>query len=257
MLRQIIKRWVLISLSLVHFKFTSRVIKVLQQSIGFGFDSGIKHEVEQFLEELDKFNLVKPVVLDVGANIGDWSKLVTSKLARVEIHAFEPSRETFLALKDAAKALPNVHIHNFGCGAEDSSRDLYFDEIKSGMASLSKRNLKHLNINFENFESVEIRRLDNFLNNSSIKPDGIKIDVEGHELEVLKGLGGCINELKVIQFEFGGTDIDSRVFFRDFCATFLYEGEEICVGGRRLYACIRSLSHTRPLFPHVPSSPSL
>jgi hypothetical protein len=84
------------------------------------------------------------------------------------------------------------------------------------MASLSQRNLKHLNIEFEKFENVAIRRLDDFFVETSIKPNFFKIDVEGHELAVLIGLGDYINDLKVIQFEFGGTDIDSRVLFQDF-----------------------------------------
>ena len=52
--------------------------------------------------------------------------------------------------------------------------------MKSRMASLLKRNLRLLDINFEVFESLEIRRLDIFLINSSFKPVGFKIDVEGH-----------------------------------------------------------------------------
>lgn len=78
------------------------------------------------------------------------------------------------------------------------------------------RNLKHINLDFDKSENVEIRRLDSFLEQNSLKPDFFKIDVEGHELSVLEGLGALIKELKVIQFEFGGTDIDSRVFFQDF-----------------------------------------
>ena len=220
MLKQRVDRLVLKLLSLVNLGVTTRIIRVLQQSIGFGFDSGIKNEVNHFLKELKKFNVAKPIILDVGANIGNWSKLVNSQLMSCEIHAFEPSRETFFVLAEFAKSVPNVQIYNFACGDENTSRNLYYDEVKSGMASLSKRNLKHLNINFEKFESVEIQRLDTFLNNSAIKPDALKIDVEGHELEVLKGLGEHIYRLKVIQFEFGGTDIDSRVFFHDFWSFF-------------------------------------
>ncbi len=203
-------------LSVIHPGITTRMIRALQQSIGFGFDSGIENEVNQFLEELNKFKLVKPVILDVGANIGIWSKLVNSSLVSCEIHAFEPSKETFFALEESVSGIPNIHVYNFGCGEETTSEILYYDEVKSGKASLSKRDLRHLNINFEEFESVEIRRLDTFLSLSSIKPDGLKIDVEGHELAVLKGLGDHLYNLKVIQFEFGGTDIDSRVFFHDF-----------------------------------------
>ena len=163
----------------------------------------------------------KPVlILDVGANIGNWSRLVNSQLTNCEIYAFEPSRETFLALAEFANDEPNIHIHNFGCGERDASQNLYYDELKSGMASLSKRDLRHLNIDFEEFESVDIRRLDTFLSDLSLKPDAVKIDVEGHELAVLKGLGDLICGFKVIQFEFGGTDIDSRIFFRDFWTFF-------------------------------------
>jgi FkbM family methyltransferase len=211
-----LKKWVLKLIAVIHPGVTTRMIRVLEQSIGFGFDSGIENEVNQFLKELNKFKLVDPIILDVGANIGTWSKLINSALISSEIHAFEPSRQTFFALEESVSGIPNIHAYNFGCGEESTSQILYYDEVKSGMASLSKRDLRHLNINFEEFESVEIRRLDTFLSRSSIKPDDLKIDVEGHELAVLKGLGDHVYNLKVIQFEFGGTDIDSRVFFHDF-----------------------------------------
>ena len=44
----------------------------------------------------------------------------------------------------------------------------------------------------------------------------MKIDVEGHELDVLKGFGDLIVKTKLVQFEFGGTNIDTRTFFQDF-----------------------------------------
>ena len=46
--------------------------------------------------------------------------------------------------------------------------------------------------------------------------DFIKIDTEGNEYEVIKGLGNSIKLVKVIQFEFGGCNIDSRTYFQDF-----------------------------------------
>jgi FkbM family methyltransferase len=241
-------RLVLKFLSFINLGVRTRIIRVLQQSIGFGFDSGIKNEVNQFLKELKNFDIDKPIILDVGANIGNWSKLVNAQLVRCEIHAFEPSRETFFELAEFAKSVPNVQIHNFACGDENTSRNLYYDEVKSGMASLSKRNLKHLNIDFEKFESVEIRRLDSFLSNSSIKPDGLKIDVEGHELEVLKGLGEHIYGLKVIQFEFGGTDIDSRIFFRDFWSFFEDKGFDLYRLSPRGKISVSSFQETDEVF---------
>ena len=47
-------------------------------------------------------------------------------------------------------------------------------------------------------------------------PSIIKIDVEGNELDVLKGASDFLKDVKVIQFEFGGSNIDSRTFFQDY-----------------------------------------
>ncbi|WP_445778772.1 hypothetical protein [Shewanella sp.] len=44
----------------------------------------------------------------------------------------------------------------------------------------------------------------------------IKIDIEGHELSVLKVFGAAIEATKVIQFEFGDCNIDTRTYFQDF-----------------------------------------
>jgi hypothetical protein len=48
--------------------------------------------------------------------------------------------------------------------------------------------------------------------------DFIKVDVEGHELAVLQGMTGLLDDRAVaaIQLEFDGTDVDSRTFVRDF-----------------------------------------
>jgi hypothetical protein len=44
----------------------------------------------------------------------------------------------------------------------------------------------------------------------------VKIDIEGHELSALRGFGSALDSTRVLQFEFGGTDIDTRTFFQDF-----------------------------------------
>lgn len=53
----------------IHPKVLNILIRVFQQSAGFGFDSGLKNETKQFANEVLKFNLENPIILDVGANI--------------------------------------------------------------------------------------------------------------------------------------------------------------------------------------------
>ncbi len=47
-------------------------------------------------------------------------------------------------------------------------------------------------------------------------PNVLKMDVEGHELEVLLGSTQLLDNIEIIQFEMGGTNISSRTYFLDF-----------------------------------------
>ena len=53
------------------------------------------------------------------------------------------------------------------------------------------------------------------------------MDIEGHELDALRGFGEALKHIDVIQFEFGGCNIDTRTFFQDFWYFFQKEGFEI------------------------------
>ena len=63
------------------------------------------------------------------------------------------------------------------------------------------------------------KTLDGFCAEHDIQEIGyLKIDVEGHELSVLRGAQGMLSKKRVrfVQFEFGEANIDSRTFMRDF-----------------------------------------
>ena len=57
--------------------------------------------------------------------------------------------------------------------------------------------------------------------------DICKIDIEGHELDALVGFGEAIKHISVIQFEFGGCNIDTRTFFQDFWYFFQEKGFDL------------------------------
>jgi len=95
---------------------------------------------------------------------------------------------------------------------------LYSNYEGSGLSSLFKRKLDHFNIPFNLEEIVDTIKFEDywsvFLGGNFV--DLVKIDVEGNELNVLEGFGNAIFAVGAIQFEFGGTSIDARIFFRDF-----------------------------------------
>ncbi len=96
---------------------------------------------------------------------------------------------------------------------------MFSDREKSGLASLYQRQLDYFGIDFSKKETVILSTIDNYCNENKIdRIDLLKLDVEGHELKILKGASQMLAENKIsnIQVEFGGCNLDSRTYFRDF-----------------------------------------
>lgn len=160
------------------------------------------------------------ILFDVGANIGDYTLLLKEVFGNNSmVYSFEPAKNTFHELESNLTGQTNVRLCNFGLGEERTRLTLYSTPASSCLSSLYHRKLDHYNIQMDQIEKVEIRTVDDFCSENDIRHIHLlKLDVEGHEIKVLKGASNMINSGKIdfIQFEFGGTDIDSRVFFQDF-----------------------------------------
>jgi len=156
------------------------------------------------------------VVFDIGANIGEWSKYCLGISPQVELHLFEPSLLTYNELLKNTWS-NNVHLNNFGLGEKEETLNLNIFDDASGMNSLYARSgIGHHQI--VKTESVKIRTVDDYCNQHNIhRIDFMKIDVEGHELWVLKGAKQMLTEKRIsmIQFEYGGCNLDARVYLRD------------------------------------------
>ena len=71
----------------------------------------------------------------------------------------------------------------------------------------------------ENTETIKLTTLDEYCVKNNIDwIDYLKMDVEGHEHDVLLGSKNMLESKKIgiIQYEFGGCNIDSRTYFQDF-----------------------------------------
>ena len=162
-----------------------------------------------------------PVLFDVGANIGDYSIKLTEIFAdqKYEIHAFEPSGKTYDQLLANLSQTKGIKINNVGCGDKENIQILYSNSDGSALASVYERKLDHYGISMDKKEEVKITTIDRYCEENGIgKIDFLKLDIEGHELSALRGAEKMIAGKKIsfIQFEFGGTNIDSRTFFKDF-----------------------------------------
>jgi len=182
-----------------------------------GGGDSIQLEVKTVLHFLDKFDNSSPIVVfDIGANLGDYSLEISNSLPNVKLVAFEPSSEAFKALNDRFRNHSNVTLVNSALGSKNGEVTLFSDRVGSGLASLTRRNLDHLGIPFGKSETIFIRTGESWIAENDASPSFVKIDVEGHELDVLLGFGKYLQSIQLIQFEFGGCNIDTRTYFKDF-----------------------------------------
>ncbi|HKH93424.1 MAG TPA: FkbM family methyltransferase [Gemmatimonadaceae bacterium] len=161
-----------------------------------------------------------PVVLDVGANVGDFSRQVKAAAPSARVFAFEPHPAIFPRTQAAAKASGFEAIHA-GCGGERGHLTLYdYSDARAGSqhASLYQGVIEGLHGAPAAAHDVEIVTVDDFLRERSIEHVLLlKIDTEGHEASVLRGARRAIGEGRIdfVQFEFNAMNLESRTFFRD------------------------------------------
>jgi len=191
-------------------------------------------------------NSSKPmVVFDVGANVGDYTRLALreARMANcaIEIFAFEPCPQNSEILRKTFTPDSNVRIVCVAVGDKQEQRVLYSETPGSSQASLLKRGT----LQIEDLKEIEVPvlRLDEYMAAESIHHlDLLKLDVEGAELSALQGLGDRLEPsvVEVIQFEYGGTALDASTTLRDFYQLLLEKG----------YAIAKLLPHALELRPY-------
>ena len=183
--------------------------------------SGEKRTIRYLKKRLtEKYVGQNLTLLDVGANIGDYSKELVSVFPNSSIiYAFEPLPSTYKMLTENVKTIPNISCHNVGMSDKKIVMPVYTNHAGSGLTSVYQRRLDHFNVRMDVKENCEFTSVDDFCKDNHIEHiHFLKIDVEGHELSVLRGANEMMKAGRIdyIQFEFGGCNIDSRTFFQDF-----------------------------------------
>jgi len=178
--------------------------------------SGERHFLKRFLSQLRG-----PTVFDVGANEGSYTKAVLAANRSAQVFAFEPHPATYGRLALFSSGIENITAINAACGSASGQMVLYdyAGSLGSGHASLHAGVIEGIHKKESSERVVDVIDLDTFATGHNISQiDLLKIDAEGHELEVLKGAVNLLREsrIRAIQFEFNEMNVVSRVFFREF-----------------------------------------
>jgi FkbM family methyltransferase len=194
----------------------------------------LDHEVKMVMKlfELQKVNREKEgrqFIIDVGANLGEYSQKILNSFPNLNYILFEPQEEIFNRCSKKFVNQQNFKIYNFGLFSENIEKNIYQSGNKHGIASVYDR--KHeinddVKYDFKKSNLIELKRFDKL----GLKIDNIKlikIDVEGAELEVLKGFGEYLKKTFLIQFEWGRAQLDSKNSFLEFWELLSKHGFEI------------------------------
>ncbi|QHS56056.1 FkbM family methyltransferase [Mucilaginibacter sp. 14171R-50] len=153
------------------------------------------------------------VILDVGAYVGDVAIQFSKWFPSAKIFAFEPINESFDKLQQSTKRFKNISSFNIALG--DKFETLEIPVYNSATINTLKEAC--YDEIAQSTQKVTVLRLDNFLSEQKITGviDILKIDVEGYELEVLKGMGDYLKKVRYIVTEVGYQRTATKTHFSD------------------------------------------
>lgn len=139
-----------------------------------------EHEqITYFLGELDR---IKPgLFVDIGSHAALYSVVLKSRYPTLEVHAFEPDRTNLCQLYAnlfVNRLTRDIQVHEFGLSNRAGS--IAFDIAEETSSRGTRR------ISVTGNSTIEIRRLDDVLHDKD-RTVAVKIDVEGHECQVVDG----------------------------------------------------------------------
>jgi FkbM family methyltransferase len=124
-----------------------------------------------------------PVIVDVGANVGFAALYFAGKYPDATIHAIEASPRNYARLVQNTREHPQIRTYLLGIGARDE-RAVFYSYPLHYASSFKPREDRGAAVP----TTIRVATLATFLTEQKIDFVGLlKIDVEGHEAEVLEG----------------------------------------------------------------------
>ena len=180
-----------------------------------------------------KNKLTKDIVLfDIGAHHGETVKFFLNKFNLKEIHCFEASPINFEILKKNLKNLDikqDIYLNNIGAG--EKKKSIFLNQTQESSSSTIntfnqnskylKKKLKILNIrNLDKYYKkipIHVISIDEYVMDKKIEDiDILKIDTEGYEYDIIKGINMSNKFIKFIYFEHHYDDmIQKNYTFKD------------------------------------------
>lgn len=156
----------------------------------------------------------RPVIVDIGSNIGQSCQKLKKIFPQSIIHTIEPIQSVFLKLKRNTQKLKSIKYYNFALGNKNEKKSIFLNENNNmSGSSLIQFNLNSLSIK-KNYHKKEKHHLiknstqivdiikSNYFFNKLKKIDLCKIDTQGYEFNILNDLSDSnFSKIKLLQIE--------------------------------------------------------
>jgi FkbM family methyltransferase len=159
--------------------------------------------LKKFIQRIDTSK--KILALDVGSCIGEYIPHLEELCPEhnKEILAFEPNPVNYSVIEQKIKQKPYIHLYK-NCISNESSTSTLYNYINKNQNS-SGNGIAGLRSGGDKICDVQVKRLDEIImenyNIDDILIKFIKIDTEGNDTNVIKGLGFLIQKTNYILFE--------------------------------------------------------
>ena len=175
----------------------------------------IYYHQKRIIKFIRKNNIKINLFFDIGSHMGTYSDLILKDFQNSNILMFEPQVNIFKKIIKKYKNKKNIKIFNYAISDKSTTKKFYINQhdLTSSLSSLDFKNNKYLQLKAKLFgttsagmilkkERVKTKKLNQIIKLKKIKRiDLAKIDTEGHELEVLRGMKNSIKKIKYILIE--------------------------------------------------------
>lgn len=135
------------------------------------------------LRSIRKYLRPDSVCVDIGGNIGQHSLYMSRVAEKGSVDVFEPLPRLVSQIQEsiAKNNITNIHVHNMALSDTEGVMEMHINNLNIGMSTLMSRD------DFSETESVQVKVFDDVWKDRGVV-DFIKMDVEGYEYNVLKGM---------------------------------------------------------------------
>lgn len=139
-------------------------------------------------------------VIDIGANEGHFGETLRELGFKGEIYSFEPVVSAFNQLKNAARGDPRWSTFNFALGSESCETEMNVSKFSQFSSLLEANDFGHkwANMAVVQRQRIEVRTLSQCFAEGTLPRERrflLKMDTQGYDLEVFRGLGGSYGSI--------------------------------------------------------------